>query len=380
MANFYELFLRFSKVSGDQMYACCPFHAEKTPSFTVNESTGEWYCHGCGKGGAEKEFISEYFGVDTKIGKYAFEYWERKGTLPFPTEEAVEAYHQNLLNSPKDLAILDSFGITLETIKDLKIGLEDFRIIFPVKSLKGYWVNLRRYLPPQRRFADTKAPKCLNIRNLGQRHYYPYKAFDEQEIVVVEGEKDCAAARSHGLNAVTGTGGSAIPVDEVALFKGKDVVLMLDSDAVGQKAVSTYLQLLKGIASTIRIIKLPQKDYVDYRTACKLSDEPVDVWRYAIEYTEYEKQKDLREAQSVSLVRSEFTEHLNTWVKLNNMSVVGVEPKIYTVPTKLKCVCHNSKCNKPCTLAFTSTNPELAQDVEVDPRQLLRFMDSPLQT
>lgn len=45
------------------------------------------------------------------------------------------------------------------------------------------------------------------------------------------------------------------------------------------------------------------------------------------------------EATDITLVRSEFTENLNTWVKLNKMSVSGVEPKIYTIPTKLKVVC-----------------------------------------
>lgn len=376
MALIYDQFISFTKSSGDQLYACCPLHAEKTPSFTVNTTTGEWYCHGCGKGGAEKEFLSEYFGVDLKIGKFAFEYWERKGSLPFPTDEAVEQMHQRLLKSPKDLAILDSFGITRKVIEELKLGLEDFRIIFPIRSRRGYWVNLRRYLPPQRRLADSKEPKCLNLRNLGQRRYYPYEAFDQKEIVVVEGEKDCAAARSHGLNAVTGTGGSAIPVDEVGLFKDKDVALMLDSDTVGQRSVTTYLQLLKGVASSIKIIKLPQKDYVDYYNACKATGETVDVWKYAIEHVEYEKQKMLGDVQDVSLVRSEFTENLNTWVKLHGMSVVGVEPRIYTIPTKLKCICKNSKCNKPCTLAFSNSNPELAKEIDVDPRQILRFMDS----
>ena len=376
MALIYDEFIAFSQSSGDQLYACCPFHPDKTPSFTVNTETREWFCHGCGKGGAEKEFLAEYFDVDTKIGKYAFEYWEKKKTLPFPTDEVVDKYHQRLLKSPKDLAILDGFGITLDTIKELKIGLDDFRVVFPIKSRRGYWVNLRRYLPPQRRLADSKEPKCLNLRGLGQRRYYPYEAFGQKEVVVVEGEKDCVAARSQGLNAVTGTGGSAIPVDEVGLFKDKDVVLMLDSDAVGQRSVNTYLQLLKNLASSIRIIRLPQKDFVDYYSACKVTGETPNVWQYAVEYTEYEKQKQMGEAQDVSLVRSEFTEHLNTWIKLHNMSVVGVEPKIYTVPTKLKCVCRNSKCNKPCPLAFSTTNPELAQEVEVDPRQLLRFMDS----
>lgn len=376
MPTFYENFIPFSHSSGDQLYACCPFHAEKTPSFTVNTETSEWFCHGCGRGGSEKEFVSLYFDVEPKVGKYAFEHWERKGVLPFPTDEQVESLHQKLLDSPRDLAILESFGFNLEQIKALKIGLEDFRIVFPIKSRTGHWVNFRRYLPSQRRVGDSKEPKCLNLRNLGQRRYYPYEAFEQSEIIIVEGEKDCVSARSHGYNAVTGTGGSAIPTDEIGLFKDKDVVLMLDSDTVGQRSVSTYLQLLKNIANSIRVIKLPQKDFVDYYNACKVLNESVDIWQYAVDSATLIRQEEAGETQDVTLVRSEFTEHLNTWVKLNNMSVVGVEPKIYTVPTKLRCVCKNTKCSKPCPLALAATDKAFVQEVDIDPRQILRFVDS----
>lgn len=376
MPSFYENFITFSSVSGDQMYACCPFHAEKTPSFTVNTETNEWYCHGCSRGGTEKEFLSLYYDVDAKIGKYAYECWENKGTLPFPTDEIVERMHSKLLNSPQDIKILESFGFNMHEIKERKLGLEDHRIVFPIKSRRGFWVNLRRYLPPQRRYADSKEPKCLNVRSLGQRRYYPYEAFDEQQIVVVEGEKDCIAARSQGINAVTGTGGSAIPVDEIGLFSDKDVVLMLDTDTVGKRSVSTYLQMLKNIAKSVQVIRLPQKDFVDYYSACKASGEKVDIWQYAVDSMVLEHQKVNSEAQEVTLVRSEFTEHINQWMKLKNMSVVGVEPKIYTVPTKLRCVCKNQKCSKPCPLAFAAQNPELAQEIEIDPRQILRFVDS----
>ena len=62
---------------------------------------------------------------------------------------------------------------------------------------------------------------------------------------------------------------------------------------------------------------------------------------------------------------------------LREMSLVGVEPKIYTVPVKLRCVCGNANCSKPCPLAFTTASDDLTQTIDVDPRQLLRFMNSP---
>ena len=87
-----------------------------------------------------------------------------------------------------------------------------------------------------------------------------------------------------------------------------------------------------------------------------------------------QKKEEAVEAVDTSLVQSEFTENLNTWVKLNKMSVIGVEPKIYTIPTKLKVVCKNAACSKPCPLSFSS-NPDTAQYIDVDPRQMLDFID-----
>ena len=367
---FYEEFLTFDSVSGDQLYAICPFHSEKTPSFTVNRETNEWYCHGCGRGGAEKEFIQLYFDVTPEVAKYAFAQWQKKGELPFPKQEQIDKWHQALRNQPRELEVLYSFGFTDEVIDKLQLGYDDLRITIPIKSRTGFWVNVRRYLPPHRRIEGAKNSKCINIRNLGSRRYFPYEAFDEDLIYVVEGEKDCIAARSQGYNAVTSTGGSAIPTDELILFHDKDVVLMLDTDSVGQRNVKNYTIMLKTIAKSVRVVELPCKDYSDFYQQYGNQD----VMQYCRTLDEVEKAKENGEAQDVTLVRSEFTEHLNTWMKLNKMSVVGVEPRIYTVPTKLKAVCRNTKCTKPCPLAIADKDNE--QVVDVDIRQLLRFIDA----
>ena len=363
---FYEQFLTFESRTGDQLYAKCPFHAEKTPSFTVNVETGEWYCHGCGKGGTEKEFIQYYFDVTPEVAKFAYSQWQKKGELPFPKQEDIDRWHAQLLAQSKEVEILHSFGFTDEVIEELHLGYDDLRITIPIKGRTGYWVNVRRYLPPHRRIAGAKNSKCVNIRNLGSRRYYPYEAFDQQTIFIVEGEKDCIAARSQGYNAVTSTGGSAIPTDELILFQGKDVILMLDQDSVGERNVKNYSIMLRNIARSISVLNLPCKDYSDFYQKYGT----YDIMKFVHTLEEIEKETDKQAAQDVSLVRSEFTENLNTWMKLNKMSVVGVEPKIYTIPTKLKAFCKNVKCTKPCPLAVES------QEVEIDVRQLLRFVDA----
>lgn len=368
----YEQFVKFDRQMGDQLYGCCPFHAEKTPSFTVNKETGEWFCHGeCNEGGAEKEFIAKYFDVPVDVAQYAVSYWNKKGVLPFPTEDQVEQWHNELRQRPTELKVLYKFGFTDEVIDKLQLGYSDTRITIPIRSQTNQLVNIRRYLPPHRRIKGGNNAKCLNIRGLGSNRYWPYEAFDQQEIYIVEGEKDCISARSQGLNAVTGTGGSAIPTQELALFRDHDVVIMVDQDKVGQKNTQTYMKLLRPLARTIRVVKFPEgvKDFAEYWEAYQNAD----VLQYAQTQEDIEQQAEQIEAQDVTLVRSEFTEHLNTWVKLHNMSVVGVEPKIYTVPTKIRAVCKNSKCAKPCQLAVAS---EELTTLDVDPRHMLQFVDA----
>lgn len=367
----YDEFLNYTSSSGEQQYACCPFHAEKTPSWTVNTDTLEWYCHGCGKGGAEKEFVGWYFDVPTEIAKFAVDYWHKKKVWPFPTEEEVDTWHKALLGKPKEMEILHSFGFSDEVIEEFKVGFYDYRIMFPIRSRTGQVVNVRKYLPPHRRVEGSNNAKCLNIKNLGSKRYYPYKAFEEDTVYIVEGEKDMIAARSQGINAVTSTGGSSIPVDELALFRDKTVYLMLDTDAVGKRNTGNYIQLLRPLATAIHVIKLPSKDFVEYFQQTGRGN----VLQFAQTIDELDLEVGGADAQEVTLVRSEFTEHLNLWVKLSKMSVIGVEPKVYTVPTKLKAICRNPKCNRPCPLLVTGGDDAL-QILDVDPRQMLQFVDA----
>ena len=370
---FYENFVVWDHNTGGQLYACCPFHQEDTPSFTVNTETQEWYCHACNKGGAEKEFLALYYDIPLEIAKYVHTFWKKKGKMPFPTDSEIEKWHDTLLGRPRELEYLHNAGISDEIIKEFQLGLDDCRIVIPIKSRTGHIVNVRKYLPPHRRLEGSNNAKCLNIRNLGSRRYYPYKAFDEDAIYIVEGEKDCLAARSQGINAVTGTGGSSIPTEELGLFRNKDVYLMLDTDNVGQLNTTKYEKLLRKIARSIHTIQLPCKDFSEYWEKNHNSD-VLQYMKENIEVQEESKETEV-EAQEVSIVKSEFAEHLNTWMKLQKMSVVGVEPRIYTVPTKLRAFCNNAKCSKPCPLALSRKDDD-TQIVDVDYRQLLQFVDS----
>lgn len=369
----YDDFLEFVEERGGQKYAHCPFHSDKTPSLTVNPTTEEWFCHSCKRGGAAAEFISAYFDVNKTTARHAINYRLARGKWPFPTDEQIEEYQKNLRNSPREIEALHNFGITDEVIEKYKLGLEDIRITIPVYGKTGYCVNIRKYLPPHRRIADgTNNAKCINIRNMGSKRYYPISAFDveKEDIYIVEGEKDALVAISQGYNAVTSTGGTSIPTDELILFKGKNVYIMLDTDLAGQKNVKLYGQLLRGIAKSIYVVKLPCKDYTEYWQQYHIAS--------VAEFTEPLKESSEEKVDSLemSLTKSEFVENINTWVTLRNMSILGTEPKVYTVPSKLRVVCNNTKCTKSCPLAMGLGNSELTE-ISIEPRQILQFTDKP---
>lgn len=369
----YDQFVEFVETRGEQQYAHCPFHEDDTPSFTLNTETNEWYCHSCKRGGVEAEFLAAYYDVGINIAKHALNSFVAKGMLPFPEEATIKVYQQQLRNAPREVEVLKDFGITDEVIDEYQLGLDDLRIMIPIYGRTGHCVNIRKYLPPHRR-ADSGVgnSKCLNIKGLGENRYFPYSAFDadKNDIYIVEGEKDCLVAISQGYNAVTGTGGSTIPTDELIMFKGKSVYIMLDTDAVGLRNVKLYCQLLRGIATNVYIVSLPCKDYTEYFQQYRIAS----VAEFTTTFKE-NAEEDVT-AQEMSLVKSEFTENLNTWITLRNMSIVGTEPKVYSVPSKLQVTCRNTKCTKSCPLALGVGTPELTQ-IDVEPRQILQFADSP---
>lgn len=367
---FYEQFVHFEKISGEQSYARCPMHNDTNASFTVNNETDEWYCHGCGCGGRYIEFIERYFGVGRDVASAAFKQWERNKTLPFPTEEYVEGCVRNLQGKPAEIKALHDFGITDEVITKYKIGLDDVRITIPIYSTTNKLINVRKYLPPHRRIDGSTNSKVIGVRGCNESRFYPYCNLtpDKTTVYVVEGEKDCLVAISQGLNCVTGTGGSNMPEHEETLFTGKTVYLMIDNDPAGARLTTHYIKALTGIAKEIKVIKLPVKDFTEYWMTYHNTELEQYTMTPELSAATIKEQTD----SATSLSKSEFVENLNTWMTLENMCVIGVDPKTYTIPNRLKVKCNNIMCTKPCRIGTART----AEEIDIDPRQILQFVNS----
>ncbi|MEE1498908.1 MAG: CHC2 zinc finger domain-containing protein, partial [Enterococcus hirae] len=133
------------KKSGKNYLGLCPFHEERTPSFSVAEDKQIFHCFGCGKGGNVFTFLQELEGLSfpeavVKVADFEqiqLEDQWRKQTLPFENsdsitgklilahEKAAEVYHHMLLHTKVGEQALDYLlqrGLTLELIEEFAIG------------------------------------------------------------------------------------------------------------------------------------------------------------------------------------------------------------------------------------------------------------------
>ena len=127
------------KKRGQNYFGLCPFHNEKTPSFSVAPAKEIYHCFGCGAGGSAFDFIMEYekigfieaiqwlgeqYGIDVKLSQ------EERGNELFPNlyelhKEAMNLYHENLFskNGEQALSYLNKRGFKKNILKQFKIGL-----------------------------------------------------------------------------------------------------------------------------------------------------------------------------------------------------------------------------------------------------------------
>ncbi|MDD4637896.1 MAG: DNA primase, partial [Bacteroidales bacterium] len=149
------------KKRGRHHFACCPFHGEKTPSFTVSEELQIFKCFGCGKAGDVFTFLQEYERIDfrealeelaklagvTLVKSSLIDHQESKKKLLIEINSQVaKFYNYILLSHPlgkNALEYVQNRGITLETIKTFNIGFspEDSKYLSNFILKKGYKID-----------------------------------------------------------------------------------------------------------------------------------------------------------------------------------------------------------------------------------------------
>ena len=222
---FYSKYIKsITKSDTDQYLGFCCFHNDKQQrSFSFNVKTGQWICFaGCGKGNIF-DFIEKYKSITDSSAKIQWLEDELNIKLSFSKiidKSIYQHFHKTLLNNHGTIEWLQNKrGLTIDTIKQYKLGLRNERITIPIFNSKNECINIRLYS-----IVKDKV-KMLNYTE-GKTRYggirlYPISNISKKKILIVEGEMDCLLMNQLGFNTITITGGAgAFKVEWLHLFKG----------------------------------------------------------------------------------------------------------------------------------------------------------------
>ena len=313
------------KKAGANYVACCPFHSEKTPSFSVSPSKQFYHCFGCGAHGSAIGFIMEYAGlgfieaVEDLAGTIGLQVPQQRpderrlkvaGAAPLTElmSRAAKFYKDQLKASPHAIDYLKSRGLTGEIAARFGLGyapdgwqglaavFPDYsdkalvecglviegdagkrydrfrdRIMFPILDGRGNVIGFGG------RVIGQGEPKYLNspetpLFEKGRELYGLLQARapirDEDCVIVVEGYMDVVALAQHGIgNAVATLGTATTPTHVHKLLRQADrVIFCFDGDNAGRKAAARALEAsLEHVVDnkTIAFLFLPTEDDPD---------------------------------------------------------------------------------------------------------------------
>lgn len=255
----------------------CPLHDDTNRSAQLNIERGAWKCHAahCDEGGTVSSLIRRRSNWVPPKRAGTNGHGLRSDRSARPAEELSEAsvagWHAALLSDEALISDLTgSRGLWVHTLAAFSIGWDSGRKCYtiPVRDASGELINVRRYNPrprPGRR-------KIWGVEGHNGAHLFPIDVVSQDFIIICEGEWDAIVTNQYGFPAITRTA-SAITWkrDWDHLFEGKIVYLCHDHDAAGHEANRKVGLALNGVASEIRVIKLPYpyrekdgRDLTDY--------------------------------------------------------------------------------------------------------------------
>ncbi len=310
------------KKAGRNFIGLCPFHSEKTPSFTVSPEKQIYHCFGCHSGGNVFTFLMQMEGLSfpeavRQLGEqvgvkvsYRSSPEDRKEDhfreeLLKMNSEAQEYFQEALWksNSGKNiLSYLRSRGLSEDIIKEFKLGFApnsgrgltsilqkksynlemavkggllgkkvpgkyyDYfrgRVMFPIYDLRGRLSGFGG------RTVDEQEPKYLNtpetpLFHKGRTLYGLYQSLPhirrEGTVLLVEGYTDVLLLHQHGIKYAVAPLGTALTEKQLSLLRGKmgKVVLAFDADSGGQTAALKGIELLKNEGCRVNVALLPE--------------------------------------------------------------------------------------------------------------------------
>ena len=308
---------------GSSYFGLCPFHNEKSPSFSVSPGKQMYYCFGCGAGGNVLTFVMEYenftfmealkmladrAGIklpELEFSKEAKEQADKKAILLEINKTAASYFYYKLRqeNARHAYEYLIGRGLSIDTIKKFGLGYSDKyskdlyqymkqkkysdellresglfnvderngmydkfwnRVIFPIMDVNNRVIGFGG-----RVMGDGK-PKYLNSPETmifdKSRNLYGLNAArisGKRYMIVCEGYMDVIAMHQAGFTNAVASLGTAFTSQQASLLKRytDEILLLYDSDEAGQKAALRAIPILKAAGLPARIVDLkPYKD------------------------------------------------------------------------------------------------------------------------
>ena len=303
------------KRQGSNLFGLCPFHGEKTPSFSVAPDKGIFYCFGCHKGGGVIQFIMEIenlsypdavrflakrAGLDVPEDEQYQSRYRKQERLWALCKEAARYFHAQLYGpaGAQGLAYAQKRGLTKGTltrfglgfapsgwsnlmdamkkkgyseeelleaglvVKSEKGGVYDRfrnRFMFPIIDVRGNVIGFGG------RVMDDSKPKYLNSaetlifnkrRNLFGLNFA--KKSKLGYLILVEGYMDAVTLHQYGFDCAVASLGTSLTEDHAAILsKYTDrVVLIYDGDAPGQAATQRAIPMLERTGVQVKVLKM----------------------------------------------------------------------------------------------------------------------------
>ena len=305
------------KRSGRNYFGLCPFHNEKSPSFSVSPEKQIFHCFGCGVGGNIFTFLTKIEGINFVE---AVQNLAERANIQLPTlennldskKEALKSkvyqvneftanyYHENLYKPESKIAqeYIKKRKLSNETLKSFKIGFsgkfdelykelkkQGFeereilesglvnkndrgqyidryrnRLMFPICDVRG------RVIAFGGRVLDDSKPKYINspeniVYSKG-RHLFGLnvaKKYDiKKRLLIVEGYMDVISLHQRGIHNVVASLGTALTQQQGYLLRNntEQIVLSYDSDEAGQTAKVRAMEILQNMGCDIRVLQM----------------------------------------------------------------------------------------------------------------------------
>ncbi|MDR2018299.1 MAG: DNA primase [Syntrophobacterales bacterium] len=297
--------------AGKDYIGLCPFHKEKTPSFTVSIDKQIYYCFGCHEGGNAINFIIKYENLsfqealEALAGQYGIKL-EQAGNTKRPKQHdalarLVEHYHDCLKSNPSALRYLSDRGLNQDGINEFKIGFSDRQRysmrgflksahipddillgtgILRMKDGDIYDIFRGRIVIPifdvtrkvvgfgARAMEKDAIPKYINSpeSSIFSKRFSLFgidkaKKYitEKNEVFIVEGYFDLIALYLNGIKNVVSTLGTSITEGQLSKLRNytENITLMLDGDEAGVKSALRLIGILSEMDINGSMIVLP---------------------------------------------------------------------------------------------------------------------------